>query len=152
MNNLERLRKMEEFQNEISSWIMPGETNVRVTQTLSYTDFLKEINRARVIRNSYETAAGMDGLQKVIALSKVRKQIDDPNLRSLPGDAATMQACLALYNGTSEVKGIDKEYDLVARMTDAKASSFRLSIRMQNSTSTRLEAFMQFVQKKKVHS
>jgi predicted RND superfamily exporter protein len=148
INDLERLQKIEAFQREVSSWVMPGNDQVRVTQTLSYTDFLKEINRARVIKNAYEEASNKKGLQKMAAFAEVRKKVDDPVLRKLPADQKSMQACLALYNGTPEVKGIDKEYDLVARMTDKDFSSSRLSVRLQNATSTRIEAFIQFVRQK----
>ncbi len=145
INNLERLQKIEQFQNEISSWVMPDQENVRVSQILSYTDFLKEINRARIIKNTYRTAMEKRDLP---ALWNVPKQFDNPDLRRLPADEATMQECLDLYHGTPEMKGIDKEYDLVSRMTDKTGSSSRLSIRLQNMTSTRLEAFMEFVRKK----
>jgi len=148
INDLERLQKIEAFQEAVSSWVMPGNDQVRVTQTLSYTDFLKEVNRARVIKKAYEEASEKEGFQKLAAFAEVRKKIEDPSFRKLPADKSEMQACLALYNGTSEVKGIEKEYDLVARMTDKELSASRLSVRLQNATSTRIEAFIQFVRQK----
>ncbi|MDP6958920.1 MAG: MMPL family transporter, partial [Planctomycetota bacterium] len=148
INDVDRLKKIEAFQREVSSWVMPGNDQVRVTQTLSYTDFLKEVNRARVIKKEYEEASNKVGLQKLAAFAEVRKKVEDGALRRLPADPNEMEACLALYSGTSEVKGIEKEYDLVARMTDEDFSSSRLSVRLQNATSTRIEAFIQFVRQK----
>jgi hypothetical protein len=125
MHDLERLRKAEELQAYIRTWVHPRRPEVHVTQTLSYTDLLKELNRARRLREANPLQA--------LVLAK------DPRLRKLPETQAELETCLGMYGSFA------KGSDLVARLTDDAFTSSRISVRIRNLNSNMLEDFVRDV-------
>lgn len=134
VHDLEALRQAERFQQAIEGWKHPNRAGVEVTQVLSYTDLLKEINRARLIRSFV-----LGNPLRPPKFEEIREKAKDPSLRRLPHTPAELKACLELY--ASFTKG----HDLVARLTDDPFTASRVSVRVRGMSSVVMEDFIRFV-------
>lgn len=127
MKELDRLRKAEELQAYVREWKHPSRPDVRVTQTLSYTDLLKEVNRARQIKKRFDAG----DLLGAYALAK------NPAIRKLPENDAELEECRALYEGF-----LRNDDSLSTRLTDREFTSSRISVRISNVNNVTLQDFM----------